>query len=169
MKKKIALGLMTAVLAAGMVFSFTACGVNGSPESVVKAYIEAMAMFDAEGYADTIYFANDTLKQEFIDDLLAEDNLEEDGDSAKGGVKDFEMTTEELGAEEKQAMIDFAKEEGVVVTDVLSYTATFNMDVTIVDKDGEEVDSWVGEDESEGVVYKINGGWYVYYFGETAE
>ena len=79
MKKKLVIGALIAVLAVGMVMAFTACGVNGSPESVVKAIIESESELDVDAMLDLIYFEDskdrDTLKKQYDEELSGEGEI----------------------------------------------------------------------------------------------
>ena len=80
-------------LAVGMVFAFTACGVNGSPESVVKASLEATLNLDVDKMLDTYYFEDEADKESVK--AFLEEELKGDAYEMSGKITKFDFTEEE--------------------------------------------------------------------------
>ena len=161
MKKKLVIGALIAVLAVGMVMAFTACGANGSPESVVKASIESQSKFDVDAMLDLIYFEvskdRETIKKMF------NERLGEMGEIS-GNVKitKFECTVTDVTDEELETIK--AAYEGIDVQAASECEYTVSIEGTIkVSIGGVENEQDVSvEDEKDTVtVYKVGGKWYM--------
>ena len=161
MKKKLVIGALIAVLAVGMVMAFTACGANGSPESVVKASIESQSKFDVDAMLDLIYF-EDSKDRETIKKMFNE-RLGEMGEIS-GNVKitKFECTVTDVTDEELETIK--AAYEGIDVQAASECEYTVSIEGTIkVSIGGVENEQDVSvEDEKDTVtVYKVGGKWYM--------
>ena len=161
MKKKLVIGALIAVLAVGMVMAFTACGVNGSPESVVKAIIESESELDVDAMLDLIYFEDskdrDTLKKQYDEELSGEGEI-------TGNVKitKFDCTVTDVTDEELETIK--AAYEGIDVQAASECEYTVSIEGTIkVSIGGVENEQDVSvEDEKDTVtVYKVGGKWYM--------
>ena len=167
MKKKFAIGggVLAAVLAAVVIFAFTACGANGSPESVTRTYLEAMLVYDADKMFDALYFEDEADREKALDafkqDIEEELGLSYDID-AKITKFDFESTPvseEELAAAKEDMGAIGEKVEAIEKCKIVySYEITLTLTA-----DGNEVTTTdSAEDaEAEPVVYKIDGKWYI--------
>ena len=160
MKKKLVIGALIAVLAVGMVMAFTACGANGSPESVVKASIEAESEFDADAMLDLIYFEDskdrDTLKK------LYDEELSEMGMTSNVKITKFDCTVTDVTDEELETIK--AAYEGIDVQAASKCEYTVSIEGTVkVSVGGVENEQEVSvEDEKDTVtVYKVGGKWYM--------
>ena len=165
MKKKLVIGALIAVLAVGMVMAFTACGVNGSPESVTRTYLEAMMVYDADKMFDTLYFENEADREKALDafkqDIEEELGLSYDID-AKITKFDFESTP--VSEEELAAAKEDMGAIGEKVEAIEKCKVVFSYEVTVtITVDGNEVTNTdsAEDEEAEPVVYKIDGKWYV--------
>ena len=161
MKKKLVIGVLIAVLAVGMVMAFTACGVNGSPASVVKAYIESDMNFDLDKMIDVTYFENDDLKETY--EKYFEESINEIGENvnARGKITKFEFKEEESTEEEFE--IAKAMYEGVNIEEICKFTVTYSGTATIsATVNGEEMENTLTRNgvTGSGMVYKIDGKWY---------
>ena len=161
MKKKLVIGALIAVLAVGMVMAFTACGANGSPESVVKASIESQSKFDVDAMLDLIYF-EDSKDRETIKKMFNE-RLGEMGEIS-GNVKitKFDCTVTDVTDEELETIK--AAYEGIDVQAASECEYTVSIEGTIkVSIGGVENEQDVSvEDEKDTVtVYKVGGKWYM--------
>lgn len=161
MKKKLVIGALIAVLAVGMVMAFTACGANGSPESVVKASIESESKFDVDAMLDLIYFEDskdrETLKKAY------DENLDEMGE-VSGNVKitKFDCTVTDVTDEELETIK--ATYEGIDVQAASKCEYTVSVEGTIkVSVGGVESEQDVSVEDEKGsmTVYKVGGKWYM--------
>lgn len=161
MKKKLVIGALIAVLAVGMVMAFTACGVNGSPESVVKAIIESESELDVDAMLDLIYFEDskdrDTLKKQYDEELSGEGEI-------TGNVKitKFDCTVTDVTDEELETIK--ATYEGIDVQAVSKCEFTFSIEGTVkVSVGGVENEKDVSVEDEKGslTVYKVGGKWYM--------
>ena len=161
MKKKLMVGVLAAALAVGMVMAFTACGANGSPESVVRAALEAEYTYDIDTMLDITYFEDEADRAE--EKELAEKELEEMGEFeisikiTKFEFKEEETTDDELkAAQEKYAGIDIEE----ICNFSFVFSAEFSMTVTVEGVE-ETIEDSVTDENVDGTVYKIGGKWYV--------
>ena len=161
MKKKLMVGVLIAVLAVGTVMAFTACGANGSPESVVRAAIEAGHTYDIDTLLDITYFEDEADGAEAKE--LIEKEMEELGEFeiffkiTKFEFKEEETTDDELkAAQEKYAGIDIEE----ICNFSLVYSAEASMTVTVEGVE-ETFEEPVTDENLDGTVYKIGGKWYM--------
>lgn len=167
MKKKFAIGggVLAAVLAAVVIFAFTACGANGSPESVTRTYLEAMMGADAEKMCDTLYFEDEADREKNLD-AFKQDLEEEFGLSYDIDVKitkfDFESTpvSEEELAAAKEAMGEIGEKVEAIEKCKVVYSYEVTVTITVDENEVTTTDS-AEDEEAEPVVYKIDGKWYI--------
>ncbi len=166
MKKKFAIaGALAAVLAVTVIFAFTACGVNGSPESVTRTYLEAMLVYDADKMFDALYFEDEADREKALDafkqDIEEEFGLSYDID-AKITKFDFESTP--VSEEELAAAKEDMGAIGEKVEAIEKCKLVYSYEITItLTADGNEVTTTdsAEDEEAEPVVYKIDGKWYI--------
>ena len=161
MKKKLVIGALIAVLAVGMVMAFTACGANGSPESVVKASIESQSKFDVDAMLDLIYF-EDSKDRETLKKMFNE-RLGEMGEiSSNIKITKFECTVTDVTDEELETIK--ATYEGIDVQAASNCEYTASIEGTIkVSVGGVENEQDVSAEDEKGsvTVYKVGGKWYM--------
>ncbi len=161
MKKKLMVGVLAAALAVGMVMAFTACGANGSPESVIKAMLKAQLDYDVEKMIDLMYFEDQNDDGVLRYDLKAEiEELGLVGSSVK--LTKFECTVTEATEEELEAAK--ALYEGINVEAVSKCEYTYSTEGSItVTIDGKEVEQDMNSQDAKGTttVYKVDGKWYM--------
>ena len=160
MKKKLMVGVLAAALAVGMVMAFTACGVNGSPESVVKASLEAQLEYDVEKMLDLMYFEDENDDGVVRYDMKAA--VQELGVvSSSVKLTKFDCKVTEATEEELEAIK--ATYEGIDIQAVSICEYTYSTEGSIVvNKDGTETEEDMSAQDKTGiaVVYKIGGKWY---------
>lgn len=161
MKKKLAIGALIAVLAVGMVMAFTACGANGSPESVVKASIETGYTFDVDKMLDLIYF-EDSKDRETVKEMY--DKLLGEAGEVSGNVKitKFDCTVTEATAEELETIK--ATYEGIDIQAVSECEYTYSAEGTVkVSVGGVESEQQINAQDETGsaTVFKVGGKWYM--------
>ena len=159
MKKKIVIGIAAVCLAVGMVFAFTACGVNGSPESVVKASLEATLNLDVDKMLDTYYFEDEADKESVK--AFLEEELKGEAYEVSGKITKFDFTEEEATDDELKAAQ--ALYEGINIEALSNYSVTYSIKATVkitVDGASTETDASVEDETASGTVYKIDGKWY---------
>ncbi|HIW04344.1 MAG TPA: hypothetical protein H9692_06460 [Firmicutes bacterium] len=161
MKKKLVIGALIAVLAVGMVMAFTACGANGSPESVVKASIESQSKFDVDAMLDLMYF-EDSKDRETLKKMFNE-RLGEMGEiSSNIKITKFECTVTDVTDEELETIK--ATYEGIDVQAASNCEYTASIEGTIkVSVGGVENEQDVSVEDEKGsvTVYKVGGKWYM--------
>ena len=160
MKKKLMVGVLIAVLAVGMVMAFTACGANGSPESVVKAMLKAQLEYDVEKMIDLMYFEDQNddgvIRHDMKTEVEALGLVSSSVKLTKFDCKVTDATEEELEAAK-------ALYEGINVEAVSKCEYTYSTEGSIVvNKDGTETEEDMSAQDRTGiaVVYKIGGKWY---------
>ena len=162
MKKKLVIGALIAVLAVGMVMAFTACGANGSPESVVKASIEVQFDYDVEKVLDLIYF-EDSKDRETYKKMLNDKLLHEVGEiSSNVKITKFECTVTDVTDEELETIK--ATYEGIDVQAASKCEYTVSIEGTVkVSVGGVENEKDVSAEDEKGsvTVYKVGGKWYM--------
>ena len=161
MKKKLVIGALIAVLAVGMVMAFTACGANGSPESVVKASIESQSKFDVDAMLDLMYF-EDSKDRETLKKMFNE-RLGEMGEiSSNIKITKFECTVTDVTDEELETIK--ATYEGIDVQAASNCEYTASIEGTIKVSGGgveNEQDVSVEDEKGSVTVYKVGGKWYM--------
>ena len=178
MKKKLILAALAALLAAGAVFAFAACGLNSSPESVVKGVLKAGYNLDAGKYVDAVYFENkddkkraeeeteEALSSEILGEILGEGG--ELSLKMKGKLTEFEFTSDTVSDDVLEAM---RAVYGDYIEEIASYSVTYTVELSyeVSMKAGEGSDAALDasgertlEDQKQsGYVYKIDGKWYI--------
>ena len=163
MRKKIAVFLITAMLAVATVFALTACGAganNKSAEGVVKSYITAQMTADLDTVMECMYFEDESAKnaaKEFLEGAMS-------GVKVTGTVDGFKVTVaKEYTAEEITA---YAAAESITatVTAVQDLKVTYSYDLkATMTVDGKETSmERKGTEEDEPfTVFEIDGKWYV--------
>ena len=161
MKKKLVIGALIAVLAVGMVMAFTACGANGSPESVVKASIEVQFDYDVEKVLDLIYFEDskdrDTVKKLYDEELSGMGEI-----SSNIKITKFDCTVTDVTDEELETIK--ATYEGIDVQAASKCEYTVSIEGTVkVSVGGVENEKDVSAEDEKGsvTVYKVGGKWYM--------
>ena len=161
MKKKLVIGALIAVLAVGMVMAFTACGVNGSPESVVKASIEVQFDYDVEKVLDLIYFEDskdrDTVKKLYDEELSGMGEI-----TSNVKITKFDCTVTDVTDEELETIK--ATYEGIDVQAASKCEYTVSIEGTVkVSVGGVENEKDVSAEDEKGsvTVYKVGGKWYM--------
>lgn len=161
MKKKLVIGALIAVLAVGMVMAFTACGANGSPESVVKASIEVQFDYDVEKVLDLIYFEDskdrDTVKKLYDEELSGMGEI-----TSNVKITKFDCTVTDVTDEELETIK--ATYEGIDVQAASKCEYTVSIEGTIkVSVGGVESEQDVSVEDEKGslTVYKVGGKWYM--------
>lgn len=178
MKKKLILAVLAALLAAGAVFAFAACGLNSSPESVVKGVLKAGYNLDAGKYVDAVYFENkddkktaeeeteEALSSEVLGEIFGEGG--ELSVKMKGKITEFEFSSEPVSEDVLEAM---RAVYGDYIEEIASYSVTYTVELSydVSMKAGEGSDASLDasgertlEDQKQsGYVYKIDGKWYI--------
>lgn len=163
MKKKIAVFLITAMLAVATVFTLTACGGgadNKTAEGVVKSYVTAQMTADLDTVMECMYFEDESAKnaaKEFLEGAMS-------GVKVTGTVDGFKVTVaKEYNAEEITA---YAAAESITatVTAVQDLKVTYSYDLkATMTVDGKETSmERKGTEEDEPfTVFEIDGKWYV--------
>ena len=161
MKKKLVIGALIAVLAVGMVMAFTACGANGSPESVVKASIEVQFDYDVEKVLDLIYFEDskdrDTVKKLYDEELSGMGEI-----TSNVKITKFDCTVTDVTDEELETIK--ATYEGIDVQAASKCEYTVSIEGTVkVSVGGVENEKDVSAEDEKGsvTVYKVGGKWYM--------
>ena len=161
MKKKLVIGALIAVLAVGMVMAFTACGANGSPESVVKASIEVQFDYDVEKVLDLIYFEDskdrDTVKKLYDEELSGMGEI-----TSNVKITKFDCTVTDVTDEELETIK--ATYEGIDVQAASKCEYTVSIEGTVkVSVGGVENEKDVSVEDEKGsvTVYKVGGKWYM--------
>ena len=161
MKKKLVIGALIAVLAVGRVMAFTACGANGSPESVVKASIEVQFDYDVEKVLDLIYFEDskdrDTVKKLYDEELSGMGEI-----TSNVKITKFDCTVTDVTDEELETIK--ATYEGIDVQAASKCEYTVSIEGTIkVSVGGVENEKDVSAEDEKGsvTVYKVGGKWYM--------
>ena len=161
MKKKLVIGALIAVLAVGMVMAFTACGANGSPESVVKASIEVQFDYDVEKVLDLIYFEDskdrDTVKKLYDEELSGMGEI-----TSNVKITKFDCTVTDVTDEELETIK--AAYEGIDVQAASNCEYTVSIEGTVkVSVGGVENEKDVSAEDEKGsvTVYKVGGKWYM--------
>lgn len=160
MKKKLVIGALIAVLAVGMVMAFTACGANGSPESVVKAMLKAQLEYDVEKMIDLMYFEDQNDDGGIRFDMKTEvEALGLVSSSVK--ITKFDCKVTEATAEELEMIKTLYEGINVEAASLCEYTYSTEGSITVT-IDGKEVEKDMSvQDEKDTVtVYKVDGKWY---------
>ena len=161
--KKIVFAVIAAVLMIGTVAAFTACGVNGSPKSVVKASMEAAVSLDYAKMIDVLYFENTEDKDDYKKQLEDEMSGNDGGTlTVVGSITKFEFSSESVSDEELEAIK--ALYPGINVEAAENYTVTYSAKIKTTVTIGDvstDTDTSVDDKEAKGIVYKIDGGWYM--------
>ena len=160
MKKKLMVGVLAATLAMGMVMAFAACGAHGSPESVVKASLEAQFDYDVEKMIDLMYFEDQNDDGVIRADMKTEvEALGLVGSSVK--ITKFDCKVTEATAEELETIKAAYEGINIEAASLCEYTYSTEGSITVT-IDGKEVEKDMSvQDEKDTVtVFKVDGKWY---------
>ena len=160
--RKAIVAVLAAALMIGTVAAFAACGVNGSPKSVVRASLDATVSLDFAKMVDVMYFENAEDKDTYKEQLEKEMSESEDGAiSVSGSVTKFEFSSEPVSDEELETVK--AAYPGIEIEAAEKYTVTYSADVKVTITLGNvstDTDASVADEETDGIVYKVAGNWY---------
>lgn len=160
MKKKLVIGALIAVLAVGMVMAFNACGVNGSPESVAKASLEAQLEYDVEKMIDLMYFEDQN------DDGVIRADMETEVEalglvSSSVKITKFDCKVTDATAEELEMIKTLYEGINIEAVSLCEYTySTEGSRIVTVDGKEEEEDMSVQDEKETVTVFKVDGKWY---------